>query len=64
MVEGARLESEACEEHRGKRRDLNAHALNELATWKCTSSVTLQTSIFLGVLKPTYHSPIPNPRFT
>ena len=31
MVEGARLESEACEGHRGIRRDLNAHALNELA---------------------------------
>ena len=31
VVEGARLESEACEEHRGTRRDLNAHALSELA---------------------------------
>jgi hypothetical protein len=31
VVEGARLESEAREEHGGTRRDLNAHALNELA---------------------------------
>ena len=31
VVEGARLESEAREKHRGTRRDINAHALNELA---------------------------------
>jgi hypothetical protein len=31
------LESEACEERRGIRRDLNAHALNELAAWKYLS---------------------------
>ena len=31
MVEGARLESEACEEHRGTAKSLNAHAINELA---------------------------------
>jgi hypothetical protein len=37
VVEGARLESEAREEHRGTRRDLNAHALNELAAWKYPS---------------------------
>jgi hypothetical protein len=36
-VANARLESEACEEHRGTRRDLNAHALNELAAWKYPS---------------------------
>jgi hypothetical protein len=30
-LEGARLESEAGEEHRGTRRDLNAYAVNELA---------------------------------
>ena len=33
----ARLESEACEERRGIRRDLNAHALNELTAWKYRS---------------------------
>ena len=37
MVEGARLESEACDGHRGIRRDLNAHALNELAAGKYLS---------------------------
>jgi hypothetical protein len=37
VVEGARLESEACEEHGGTRTDLNAHALNELAAWKYRS---------------------------
>jgi hypothetical protein len=37
VVEGARLESEAREEHRGTRSDLNAHALNELAAWKYLS---------------------------
>ncbi len=31
VVEGARLESEAVERHRGTRRDFNAHAFNELA---------------------------------
>jgi len=37
VVEGARLESEACEERRRICRDLNAHALNELAAWKYLS---------------------------
>jgi hypothetical protein len=31
------LESEACEEHGRTRRDLNAHAHNELAAWKYRS---------------------------
>jgi hypothetical protein len=36
-VDQARLESEAGEERRRIRRDLNAHALNELAAWKYLS---------------------------
>ena len=37
VVEGARLEIGACEERRGIRRDINAHALNELAAGKYLS---------------------------
>ena len=61
MVEGARLESEACQEHRSTLRNLDAHDLNELAASKYRSVSPGKPPYFWGFqahVSQSYHNRI------